>query len=58
MEERLLQGVMSEEEISELSSLVNISVEDLKRMIEEKHQQKMLRAQSTRRPFYETGLME
>ena len=58
MEEKLSQGVLSEEELSELSSLVNISVEDLKRMVEEKHQRKMLRQQSDRRPFYETGLME
>jgi len=55
---KLSQGIMTEEELSELSSLVDISVEDLKAAMEKRHQREITRAPSPRRAFYEAGLQE
>ena len=58
IERKMSQGDMSEDELSELSSTVGISVEDLRRMVTERNQQQMISPESTRRAFYETGLKE
>jgi len=58
MERKASQGVMSEEELSELSSLVGISVDDLKGMMEERRQEQIVRGRSPRSAFYERGLQK
>ena len=54
----MLEGTLSEEELSELSSLLNIPIEDLEIMIEDKRQKQIEARQPIKRTTYERGLMK
>ena len=58
LDKKILEGKLSEEEISELSSLLNISIEDLELMIEDKRQKKIKSRVYTKTSAYERGLMK
>ena len=59
LERKASQGVMSEDELSDLSSLLDISIDDLRGMVEERRQQQIIKDRTTeQRSFYEKGLQE
>ena len=58
LDKKILEGKLSEEELSELSSLLNISIEDLELMIEDKRQKKIKSRVYTKTSAYERGLMK
>jgi hypothetical protein len=58
LDKKILQGTLSEEELSELSSLLNIPIEDLEIIIEDKRQKQIEARRPIKRATYERGLMK